>query len=243
MMLRNAMAALEKAGSSQTRKTYARHGVPQPMFGVSFAVLKRLAKRIGIDHVLARSLWATGNFDARILAVKVADPSRMSPGDLSRWAREARTPMLVDYVAYLASEGPHASALAAKWSSSSDLSESCAAWPLIGQIASRDEATPDSWFESHLAEIVRTIHSAQNAHREAMNQTLITIGCRSPALRKAAIAAAKRIGKVEVDHGDTACTTPDATSCIEKSWAHSTSKGFPSPAAHERSREPLRVRC
>jgi 3-methyladenine DNA glycosylase AlkD len=241
--LTEAMAALEKAGSAQARKTYARHGAAEPMFGVSFAVLKTLVKRIGLDHELAGALWSTGNFDARNLAVKVADPARMSPAALSRWAREARMPMLLDYVAQLASEGPHAAALAAKWSASSDPAESCAAWPLLAQMAFRDETTPDAWFEGRLAEIERAIHSAPNAHREAMNQTLIAIGCRSAALRKAATAAAKRIGKVEVDRGDTACKTPDAASYIEKTWAHSTSKGFPSPAAHERSREPMRMRC
>lgn len=243
MTLTEAMAALEKAGSAQTRKTYARHGAPEPMFGVSFAALKPLVKRIGGDHELAQALWATGNFDARNLAVKVADPARISPDDLSRWAREARMGMLVNYVAQLASEGPHAAALAAKWSDSSDAAEFCAAWSLIGQMAFRDEAMPDSWFEGRLAEIERAIRSAPNAHRDAMNQTLIAIGCRSPRLRKSATAAAKRIGKVEVDHGDTACKTPDAASYIEKTWAHSTSKGFPSPAAQERSREPVRVRC
>jgi hypothetical protein len=76
-----------------------------------------------------------------------------------------------------------------------------------------------------------------------MNRALIAIGCRSPGLRKLADAAAKRIGKVEIDHGDTACKTPDAAEYIERTWAHSTAKGFPSPAAHERSREPMRTRC
>ena len=114
---------------------------------------------------------------------------------------------------------------------------------LIGQMAFRDEATPDVWFEDRLPEIERTIHSAPNAQREVMNHAVIAIGCRSEALRKAATDAAKRIGKVEVDHGDTACKTPDAEAYIEKTWAHSTSKGFPSPAAHERSREPMRLRC
>jgi hypothetical protein len=42
MTLAEAMHALEKAGSAQTRKTYARHGAEEPMFGVSFAVMKTL---------------------------------------------------------------------------------------------------------------------------------------------------------------------------------------------------------
>ena len=39
---------------------------------------------------------------------------------------------------------------------------------------------------------------------------------RSPQLQKLALAAAKKIGKVEVDHGDTNCKTPDAVLYIEK---------------------------
>jgi hypothetical protein len=51
-----------------------------------------------------------------------------------------------------------------------------------------------------------------------MNMALIAIGLRSPALRKAATEAARRIGPVEVDHGDTGCKTPDAIAYIAKSW-------------------------
>jgi 3-methyladenine DNA glycosylase AlkD len=243
MTLAGAMAALEQAGSAQTRKTYARHGAPEPLFGVSFAVLKTLAKKTGIDLDLAHRLWATGNLDARLLAVKVADPSGMTAAELSRWAREAPMPMLLNYVAQLAADGPQAAALAAKWSASSDPAEAAAAWPLLGQLSMRDETTDDAWFEKRLAEIERSIHSAPNTQREGMNYAIIAIGCRNPSLRKLAVAAAKRIGKVEVDHGDTACKTPDAAAYIEASWKHSTSKGFPSPAAHERAREPVRTRC
>src|SRR5690606_35126803 len=71
----------------------------------------------------------------------------------------------------------------------------------------------------------------------------ISIGGRNAALRKAALAAAKRIGPVEVDHGDTACKTPDAAAYLDKTWAYATSKGHESPAAQERKRESMRLRC
>lgn len=44
-----------------------------------------MAKRIGRAHDLALALWATGNADARLLACMVADPSRMTEGDLDAW--------------------------------------------------------------------------------------------------------------------------------------------------------------
>ncbi len=107
MTLSQTMTALEKAGSAQTRKTWARHGVEEPMYGVSFAALKTLRKRIDVDHELALELWETGNFDARNLAVKIVDPALMSPRDLDRWAKEP-SGNCTSYVAYLAAEGPHA---------------------------------------------------------------------------------------------------------------------------------------
>ncbi|MGQ0614437.1 MAG: DNA alkylation repair protein, partial [Planctomycetaceae bacterium] len=243
MTLAEAMSALEKAGSEQTRKTYLRHGATPPLFGVSFAALKTLQKRIGVDQELALALWKSGSFDARILAVKIADPERMSSADLDRWARAPVARMCGGYVAALAAEGPHAAAKAAQWLVAAGGPERVTGWALLGQMAMLDEATPDAWFLRRLAEIERSMHSAPNEQRDAMVRAVVSIGCRNGALRKAALAAAKRIGEVEIDHGDTACTTPDAAQAIEKTWAHSTSKGFASPAAHERSRELMRTRC
>jgi 3-methyladenine DNA glycosylase AlkD len=243
MSFAETMRALEKAGSAQTRKTYARHGAQEPMFGVSFATLKTLVKRIGVDHELALALWDTKNHDARTLAVKIADPAKMTASDLDHWAGDFGARMCGSYVAMLAAETPHATAKAREWLASSDSKLRATAWVLAGVVANRDETTPDEWFVQRLAHIEKSIHSAPNAEREAMNMAVITIGGRNAVLHKAAIASAKRIGKVEVDHGDTACKTPDAVAYIEKMWAHAAAKKFASPAAQERAREPMRTRC
>lgn len=243
MTLAETMAVLEKAGSEQTKKTYLRHGAKEPLFGVKFATLKDLLKRIRLDHELALALWDTGNFDARNLAVKIADPAKMTPADLDRWARGSNAMMCGSYVSALASEGPHGMSRANTWLASKDVIERVAGWMLVGALAMRDEATPDAWFLARVSEIEKSIHAAPNAERGVMNRTLISLGCRNASLRKAAAAAAKKIGPVEVDHGDTACETPDAAEYMAKTWTHSTSKGFASPAAHERSRESMRLRC
>ena len=242
MSLTDVMRALEKAGSEQTRKTYTRHGATGPMFGVSFGTLGALQKRIRVDHELALKLWDTGNVDGRNLAMKIADPAVMKPSDLDRWARENAMRMCNLYIGSLASESPHGPKKAREWLASSDVKLRAAGWTLVGILANRDEATPDEAFAKHLEQIEKSIHSAADEVKGAMNGALIAIGGRSAALRKAACAAAKRIGKVEVDHGGTACETPDAIPYIEKMWARSQGK-FPSPAAAERARESMRTRC
>jgi 3-methyladenine DNA glycosylase AlkD len=243
MSLQEAMKALEKAGTAQARKTYARHGAKEPMFGTSFAVIGQLMRKIGVDHELALALWETGNFDARNLAFKIADPARLSAKDLDRWAKDTETAMCASYVSMLAVEGPRGLETATRWLASKDEHERRGGWGVVAQLAARDEKVPDAWFEKRLAEIEKTIHTAPNERRTPMNLALITIGGRSPALRKAALAVAKRIGKVEIDHGDTSCKTPDAGPYIEKMWANSESKGFSSPSAQERNRESPRTRC
>jgi 3-methyladenine DNA glycosylase AlkD len=243
MSLSEVMSALEKAGSAQTRKTYARHGAREPMFGVSFADLKTLMKKIKVDQELALALWNTGNHDARNLAVKVADPRLMTPADLDRWASEDTAPTGHGYVAQLAAEGPHGKSRADTWLAAKSEERRCFGWLLAGALAMRDEQMPADWFAALAATIEKTIHRAPNHEREAMNKALISIGCRDDAARKAATAAAKRIGPVTVDHGDTACRTPNAADYIEKAWAHASARGFESPAAQERSRESMRTRC
>jgi 3-methyladenine DNA glycosylase AlkD len=241
--LADTMAALEKAGSAQTRKTYARHGATGPMFGVSFADIKALVKRIKVDHDLALALWVTGNLDARTLAVKIADPQRMSPKDLDRWAGEETARMYPGYVSLLAAEGPHGKSRAEAWLASSSETRRCSGWFLVGALASNDETIPNDWFAARIATIAKSIHDVPNEERKAMNRVLIAIGGRDASVRKEALAAAKRIGEVIVDHGDTQCETPDAAQYIEKAWSFAVAKGFASPAAQERSRESMRTRC
>ena len=72
---------LEALGKEQTRKTYRRHGVGENQYGVSYADLGKLKKRLKTDHALALKLWASGNHDARILALMIADPAAGGRGD------------------------------------------------------------------------------------------------------------------------------------------------------------------
>jgi len=241
MSLDEIMRTLEKAGSPQTKKTYARHGAKEPMFGVLFGTLKKLVDRIGVDQELALALWKTKNQDARNLAMKIADPAQLRSADLDRWAKENTMRICGMYIGCLAAEGPHAAAKVRDWLASSDAELRATGWQLVAQLANLDQQMPDERFAKLLGQIEKTIHSSPSVERGAMNAAVIAIGGRSAGLRKLATAAAKRIGPVEVDHGETACMTPDAVTYIGKLWERS--KKFDSPAAAERARESMRTRC
>ena len=242
MSLSEVMAILKKLGTEQTRKTWTRHGAKGPMFGVLFGELFKLMKQIDVDHELARDLWATGNVDARNLAMKIADPLAMTPDELDRWAIENPMRVCSLYIATLAAEGPHARNTVREWMSSSNERLRATGWTLLGRLSDLDQSFPEDQLLSGVEVIEKSIHSVPNDVKSDMNRTLITIGGRSSAMRKAVLAAAKRIGEVTVDHGDTACKTPDVAQTVQKMWARSEAK-FGSPAAHERSMKSMRRRC
>src|SRR5262249_6277399 len=152
--------------------------------------------KIKLDQELAEALWNTGNFDARNLAIKIADPATISPKVLDRWAASPTAPMCGAYVGYLAAESPppQGRAKAEAWLASSDLTTRSAGWCAVAALAMIDESTPDAWFTQRLAQLEKTIHTAPNANRYHMNSAIIAIGGRNPALRKSALAAAKRLG-------------------------------------------------
>src|SRR3990172_1099061 len=90
------LAELNKMGTEQNRKVYARHGVGPNMYGVSYANLGALKKKIKVDHGLALDLWASGNHDARVLATMIADPKQADDELLDGWVRDLDNYVLTD---------------------------------------------------------------------------------------------------------------------------------------------------
>lgn len=214
MIFAQAFEQLRLAGTAQTRKTYLRHGVSEPMFGVSYADLGKLAKKAGTDQDLAQQLWASGNHDARVLASKIADPKQATDALLESWVKDLNCYVLTDAFAAFAAASPLAARKRTKWRKSKKEWIAAAGWMLIA-VAARDADADDAHFVGLVSEIESGIHRAKNRTRYAMNSALIAIGAR-PAFTAEALSAAQRIGKVEIDHGDTECKTPDASAYIRK---------------------------
>lgn len=219
MTLREALQELESLGTEQNRKVYRRHGAGDNQYGVSFANLNRLAKSVKSDHALALALWDTGNADARNLATLVADPAAITQRDLDGWVKDVSYYLHADLVArHVASKSPHARTLMLKWMKAKDDFVARVGWDLAALLA-MDGRVSDHEADAYLKTIETRIRKAKNWTRHAMNNALIAIGLRGTAFRKKAIATSRRIGAVEVDHGETNCETPDAESYILRASA------------------------
>ena len=215
MDLQEALKKLEDFGTEQNRKTYRRHGVSGEMFGVSYANLGKLAKEIKKDHELARRLWETENHDARVLATMIADAKQISSQEIDDWVKDLKDYALTDALTKLIGRTPFAREKSEKWRDSKKEWLGTTGWSLINSLTG-DKTLPDEYFENLLVQIKNEIHSRPNFVRYAMNGAVIGIGLRNENLMKKALDASRRIGEVKVDHGETACKTPDAASYILK---------------------------
>ena len=220
MDFRETMRQLRSMGSAQNRKVYGRHGVGRKMYGVSYADLGKLQKAIKTDHELAEKLWASGNHDACVLATKVADPGRMTSGQLDAWARELDSYVLADAFSVLVARTGMARKKLEQWRNRKAELVAAVAWNLLVSLASGDEPElSNSYFEEQLRTIEREVHGRPNRVRYSMNSALIAIGMRNATLEDKAVAAARRIGRIEVDHGETGCKTPDPIPYIQRARA------------------------
>lgn len=208
---------LKSLGSEQTRKTYIRHGATGDIYGVSYANFNALTKRYRNQTDLAEALWASGNYDARVLATMIADGKNITLDTLLRWAEDLDSYAVSDAYVGLVIRSPYARELMERWLNSDHEWQSRVSWRLVGEFGMKDkEHYTDEHFVPYLAQIEREIHSRKNYVRDGMNGALICIGLRSPEMTQKALEAAKRIGKVHVDHGQTACETPDAAAYIHR---------------------------
>lgn len=214
--LSDVMAELEAAGTAQTRKVLARHGITPPLFGVNYSVLYPLAKRLKTNHALALALWDTGNYDARILAMMIADPKQADPILLEQWVVNSGNYGLNDAITAYVMRTVYARPKAEAWIPSPDEWLSTAGWGLLCHVSNADKSLPDSYFEAYLSQILTTIHSRPNRTRYAMNNALINIGCRNAVLHERVKEIMPQVGEVYVDHGETGCKTPVVLPYIER---------------------------
>jgi 3-methyladenine DNA glycosylase AlkD len=219
MELDDVMKALARLGNAQTRKTWLTHGANGELFGVKIGDMKTLLKKIKGRQDLALELYATGNLDAMYLAGLVADGAQMSKKELEAWAKAARWSMLSEYtVPWVAAESPHGLDLARKWMDSKNASIAAAGWNTYSGIVSMqaDDELDLKEIEKLLARIEKEIGKAPDRVRYCMNGFVIAVGSAVEPLLAKAKATAKKLGKVEVDMGGTACKVPPALATIEK---------------------------
>jgi 3-methyladenine DNA glycosylase AlkD len=213
---------LRRMGSESIKKVLLKHGATEPFFGTKITDMKPIQKRIKKNYELAKELYATGISDAMYLAGLIADETQMTKADLQNWLDKAPWYMISEYtVPWVAAESSHGWELAQKWIDSKDEKTATCGWTTLSSLVAvkPDEELDFDALSKLLERVRKTIHQSPNRVRSAMNGFVISCGGYLQPLTAQAQKAAKEIGVVEVDMGDTSCKVPFAPEYIEKMHA------------------------
>jgi len=210
---------LESLGQPSIKKVLLKHGIKEPLYGVKIEELQKIKKKIKSDYALSLQLYKTGIYDAMYLAGLIAEPEKMTVKDLQEWVKLANAPILYEtVVSGIAAEGKHGMDLANKWIESKDAGIASAGWATLSHLVSvKEDAELDMpKLKELLKKVPQLIVISPNRVKSTMNGFVISAGSYVQELNELAKQTAKKMGKVVVDMGDTACKVPDALTYIEK---------------------------
>src|SRR5436190_11219486 len=121
MTLKETLAQLEALGNEKVRARNSRNGAGDNQFGVQLGDIRKLAAKIKTNHALANDLWETANIDARLLAILIIDPNKLSGDELDRMVRSAGFPQLADWLnSYVVKNHPGKEIRGQRWMADDD---------------------------------------------------------------------------------------------------------------------------
>jgi 3-methyladenine DNA glycosylase AlkD len=161
--------------------------------GISNAVLRPLARRIGRNHLRAQALWDSGIREARLLAAFSDVPNAVTAEQARRWADDFHSWEIVDSVADLYGEAGLQSPLIAEFAADEREFVRRTAFSMIAWSAVHLKKAPDATLLAWLPLIAQHASDPRNFVRKAVNWSLRQIGKRNRACHAAALSLAETL--------------------------------------------------
>lgn len=215
MTLSETLARLKALGNEKVRMQNKKAGAHDNQFGVKLGDIRTLANKIKTDHALAKSLWETGNVEARFLSTLIIDLKALSMDDIDKMVRSINFVRVADWFnAYVVKEYPNKEVLRKKWLLSKNPMAARAGWSLTsGRIANEPEGLD---LPAILDRIEAEMTAAAPEVQWTMNTTLAQIGISFPAHRARAIAIGQKLGMYRDYPVSKGCTSPFAPIWIKE---------------------------
>lgn len=177
---------------------------PLRCVGIGLTQLRKVAKDIGRDHALAAALWRSDLYEAKVVALLVDEPARITRAQAEAQVEQLEGGQLAHVFASCdASLGrvPYVRELADDWIASADpVRRRCGYGLLYEQSKSKKKSAPDdAYFAAHVATIDARWGDADVDTLMAMATALMGIGKRSARLNAQALDVARAIGPIDWD--------------------------------------------
>jgi 3-methyladenine DNA glycosylase AlkD len=189
------LTELRSLANAENVAGMARFGIiGNNLLGISVDQLRTIAKRIGRNHAMACGLWASGLFEARILAAFVAEPAKVTRREATSWANDFENWADCDGLCiHLFRKTPFAHELAVTWSRRRGEMIKRAGFTMMATLAVHDKQAGDEVFCDYLDRVIQESCDERHNVKKGVNWALRQIGKRNRRLNRTAIRVAKDI--------------------------------------------------
>lgn len=209
MTKKEVLSQLELLGDEKRRKHNIKAGAHKNQFGVKMGDIRKLAKEIKTDHKLALQLWKTGNIEARLLAILIMEPQKLSASEIDKLARSVKFAYVADWLySYVIKSHADVETLRQQWMKDDDPMAARFGWSATASRVAKKPAGLD--LGALLDRIEADMSDAAPETQWTMNSCLAEIGINHPKHRKRAIAIGERIGIYRDYPTSKGCTSPFA---------------------------------
>ena len=198
MNIEDILAELKGLGTPKAIKGMAKFGItPERTFGVSMPNLRKMGKRIGIDHDLAQQLWETGYRETRILASIIDDPKLVSEAQADAWIKEFDYWEICDQCCMnLFWRLPFAHKKAIEWSARTREFEKRAGFALMACFGWKDKTIANEQFKKFYPVMIQESNDDRVLVKKAISWAIRNIGKKNLELNREAIEVAEEIKKL-----------------------------------------------
>jgi 3-methyladenine DNA glycosylase AlkD len=186
---------LEEKASPSNLEGMQRYGITvSHRLGVSIPDMRKIAKEIGKNHLLALELWKRGLSETQILAAMVDDPEKVTGKQMEDWVKDFDSWDVCDQVCMnLFEKTPFAWSKIREWSRREEEFVKRAAFALIACLAWHNKQASDQDFKSVFPILKCGALDERNYVKKAVNWALRNTGKRNLNLNIAAIELAREI--------------------------------------------------
>ncbi len=184
-------------------------------YGIGLTKLRKLGKEIGKDHDLALKLWNSDVYDAKVIALVIDDPKKITreqaETQVEQLGKCGLTHVFSSCGAALA-KTPFTVELADNWIQSKDKVRNCCGYGLLYEVSkiTTKKAPEEKYFLDHIKRIKESWKDQSTSVLMSMAGALMGIGKRSKKLNAAALKVVRKIGPIKFDGPDGNCDPFDA---------------------------------
>lgn len=170
----------------------------QKSYGVRIPELRKIAKKAGKNHNLAKELWEADYRETKILACMIDDSELVTEEQMDDWVSNFDSWEICDQCCMnLFRKTSFVNKKIFEWSTHPEEFVKRAAFTLIAVLAVHDKKALDVKFEQYFPIIINESTDTRNFVKKAVNWALRGIGKRNTALNEKSIKIAEKINNID----------------------------------------------